>query len=161
MINGLCSPTAEAEDLKSFKCGFESHHRHMDIVKRLELLVDEIVQTETYDTVPEILMHWDNFRKRIDIIQANPVTYRHDTFKPIRDVKVKAIEITEKNIDFLASRFGIPNLDKEDRLPIGYILVTDFGNDETFDVITKQRFGTYFNLTNEQLDNGFVGAVLK
>ena len=50
-----------------------------EIIERLEELVEYIEDTETHNTVPEILYHWDRLRKRIDRIQANPVDYRHET----------------------------------------------------------------------------------
>lgn len=52
---------------------------HDKIVQRLEELVSYIERTQDHNTVPEILYEWDNFRKRIDRIQANPVKYRHET----------------------------------------------------------------------------------
>jgi hypothetical protein len=67
---------------------------------------------------------------------------------------MKAIKITTTNIDMLASRYTIDKLDYEDRLPIGYILVTDFGNDDTFDVLTQENFDVAFTMGLE-LANGF------
>ena len=32
-----CSPMAETEDLKSFQCGFESHHPYQILKKRRDL----------------------------------------------------------------------------------------------------------------------------
>lgn len=71
---------------------------------------------------------------------------------------VKAITITKENQSMLGQRFDVEPLDYPEALPIGYILVTDFGNDETFEVLTAQKFGITFTITND-LDNGFVAIV--
>lgn len=70
---------------------------------------------------------------------------------------MKAIKVTEKNIDFLASRFNILPDDKEDRFPVGYYVVTDFGNDETFDVVSEAVFLAKFVITDPELDNDWIG----
>lgn len=70
---------------------------------------------------------------------------------------MKAIIIASKKVqDMLASRYGI--LDKDELLPIGYTLVTDFGNDETFDVITQEKFDANF-VKVADLENGFFSIV--
>lgn len=51
---------------------------------------------------------------------------------------MKAIRITLANRNMLATRFNVT--DPHEQLPIGYILVTDFGNDETFSVLTPAKF---------------------
>ena len=68
---------------------------------------------------------------------------------------MKAVLITKTNVDFLASRFSIEDIDIPDRLPIDFILVTDFGNDENFDVLTKTKFNIQFDTTGVKLDNDF------
>lgn len=68
---------------------------------------------------------------------------------------MKAVRITKENVDFLATRFGVETEDKEDLLPVGYVLVTDFGNDEKFDVLTVDIFNHNFNETGVTLDNDF------
>ena len=68
---------------------------------------------------------------------------------------MKAVLITKTNVDFLASRFSIEDIDIPDRLPIDFILVTDFGNDENFDVLTKTKFNIQFDATGVKLDNDF------
>jgi hypothetical protein len=66
---------------------------------------------------------------------------------------MKAVIITEKNTDFLCTRFGI--VDVGDQFPIGYILVTDFGNDETFSVLSPVNFDLEFEQTGTTLLNDF------
>lgn len=68
---------------------------------------------------------------------------------------MKAIKIQEDNVDVLGSRYGIEKDDYPDELPIGMHLVTDFGNEETFDVVTQARYDERF-VELEPIDNGFV-----
>lgn len=68
---------------------------------------------------------------------------------------MKAITITAANQDMLVSRFGVNSIEKNALVPIGYILVTDFGNDETFDVITPSLFAKVFVKVGD-IDNGFI-----
>lgn len=68
---------------------------------------------------------------------------------------MKAITITAANQDMLVSRFGLEQLDRHRQLPIGYILVTDFGNDENFDVISPALFAKLFKKTGD-IKNGFI-----
>jgi len=68
---------------------------------------------------------------------------------------MKAIKITETNIDTLASKFSIPADDKEDRLPIGFWLVASFGEDDyPIDVVTETALNEKFTL-GEEIKNGF------
>lgn len=53
---------------------------------------------------------------------------------------MKGILITKDNVDMLVGRYAIEAEDKEDLLPIGYILVTDFGNDDWYDVLSEGVF---------------------
>jgi hypothetical protein len=73
-------------------------------------------------------------------------------------MEAKAITITPANRDMLASRFTVYKEDYDDMLPLGYILVTDFGNDEKFDVLTKLAFD-YFFIVGEKIQNGFVEVI--
>lgn len=68
------------------------------------------------------------------------------------ELALKAITITADNVNMLANRFAVE--DVEDVLPLTFILVTEFGNDETFDVLTKARFDELF-LEGDAIDNGF------
>ena len=68
---------------------------------------------------------------------------------------MKAVIITKNNQSFLVSRFGIEDVDSNEQLPIDYILVTDFGNDEKFDVLTKTKFNVFFESTGVKLANDF------
>jgi hypothetical protein len=68
---------------------------------------------------------------------------------------MKAITITRANQDMLVSRFNLEPIDKNRQLPVGYILVTEFGNDETFDVITPSLFAKIFKKTGD-IEHGFI-----
>lgn len=70
---------------------------------------------------------------------------------------MKAIKITADNQQLLASRFGVDVDDYDDVLPLGYWLVTDFGNDETFDTLTEDMFNHNF-IVGDKLENGFVAV---
>jgi len=65
---------------------------------------------------------------------------------------MKAIKITVENRSMLAGRFGREDTNE---LPVGYWLVTDFGNDETFETVTPARFAALFTV-GETLKNDFV-----
>lgn len=67
---------------------------------------------------------------------------------------MKGIIITGENQTMLLNRFTTAH-DLE-QLPIGYILVTDFGNDDTFEVLTTTVFNTnYAVVTGQDLLNDF------
>jgi hypothetical protein len=68
---------------------------------------------------------------------------------------MKAITITETNKQTIATKFSIMNTDIEAVLPTGYILITDFGVDEHFEVLTPERFAIYFRKTGLKLKNDF------
>jgi hypothetical protein len=68
---------------------------------------------------------------------------------------MKAIAITKANQDMLVSRFSVDPIDKDRELPIGMWLVTDFGNDEYFDVVTQVVFDQHFT-KGDAIDNGFI-----
>jgi hypothetical protein len=68
---------------------------------------------------------------------------------------MKGILITTANIDTLVSRYNIETEDKEDLLPLEYILVTDFGNDDWYDVVSPPIFDANFEW-GDPIDNGFM-----
>jgi hypothetical protein len=70
---------------------------------------------------------------------------------------MKAIKITKDNRQLLASRFNVDVDDYDDVLPIDYWLVTDFGNDETFDTLTEDMFQHNF-IVGDTLENDFVAV---
>lgn len=67
---------------------------------------------------------------------------------------MKGILITKDNIDMLAGRYNIEAEDKEDLLPLEYILVTDFGNDDWYDVLSPPVFDASFEW-GDPIGNGF------
>lgn len=67
---------------------------------------------------------------------------------------MKGILITTTNIDTLVSRYNIEAEDKEDLLPLEYILVTDFGNDDWYDVLSPPIFDANY-VWGDPIDNGF------
>lgn len=67
---------------------------------------------------------------------------------------MKGILITATNIDMLVSRYNIETEDKEDLLPLEYILVTDFGNDDWYDVVSPPVFDANY-VWGDPIDNGF------
>lgn len=71
---------------------------------------------------------------------------------------MKAIKITEKTIDYLVTKFAVDPEDKADQFPLGYYVVTDFGNDETFEVITEAVYLAKMVVTDPELDNGWIGV---
>ena len=66
---------------------------------------------------------------------------------------MKAVLITKSNQASLGSRFMVDDVLEE--IPIGYVLVTDFGNDEKFDLLTVENLNAKFVATGVTLDNGF------
>lgn len=73
---------------------------------------------------------------------------------------MKAITITSSNIEMLASRFAVDPEDFTDVLPLGYVLVCEFGVDEHFDTLTTFDFNELFDTTGDIL-NGFVSIEWK
>lgn len=65
---------------------------------------------------------------------------------------LKAIKIDKENVDMLANRFNVE--DVEDILPLGFWMVVEFGNEETFDVLTQDNFELLFTVGKE-IKNGF------
>lgn len=72
----------------------------------------------------------------------------------------KACTITDKNQKALASKFLVDDADIPDLLPIGYILVTDFGNDETFETLTQVNFDRNY-LKAGDLKNEFYEVIIR
>lgn len=67
---------------------------------------------------------------------------------------MKAIFITKTNRDFLASRYRVNEEDLDLRLPLGYYLVADFGNEDNYDLLSESIFNSMFIKTGE-IDNGW------
>lgn len=78
-----------------------------------------------------------------------------DTETPIH--YKKAITITPKTIGAVAARFNVEPDDIEARLPLDHIVVTDFGNDETFEVLDSVKFNELF-IRSSDLENGWYHA---
>ncbi len=77
-----------------------------------------------------------------------------------RENEMKAIKITTQNQQMLASRHAIDTDDIDTQLPIWFWYITDFGNEETFEVVTEELFTATFN--NEyRIKNGFVAIARK
>ena len=72
---------------------------------------------------------------------------------PRRKTHMKAVLITSSNLSFLAGRFRVE--DPADVFPLGYTLVTDFGNDDTWEVLTSDVLEEKFTPTGVKLANGF------
>ena len=68
---------------------------------------------------------------------------------------MKAILITEKNRPELMLRFNVEPGSEDDRLPLGYWCVTDFGEDLSFFTLTPENFETSYVIT-ETIENGWV-----
>lgn len=71
---------------------------------------------------------------------------------------MKAILITKENQNTLMGHFA--RSDQEDLFPIGYYLITDFGNDEYFDTITVEMFNQLFN-NDGAIKNGWIAISRK
>lgn len=69
---------------------------------------------------------------------------------------MKAITITADNQEKLRQQFA--TIQDIEQLPLGYILVGDFGRDEEFSTLTPQRFGLLFTVVGS-LNNGWVDCV--
>lgn len=72
---------------------------------------------------------------------------------------IKAILITENNQSSLGASYSTID-DAEDQLPIGYYLVTEFGNEETFDVLTAEEFSSTFNVVSK-INNDYLDVAFK
>lgn len=68
---------------------------------------------------------------------------------------MKAIMITATNRPELMFRFNVEPGSEDERLPIGYWCVTDFGEDLSFFTLTPEKFeATYVVI--EEIENGWV-----
>ena len=68
---------------------------------------------------------------------------------------MKAILITEKNRPELMFRFDVEPGSEDDRLPLGYWCVTDFGEDLSFFTLTPENFAATYVII-EEIENGWV-----
>ena len=68
---------------------------------------------------------------------------------------MKAILITEKNRPELMLRFNVEPGSEDDRLPLGYWCVTDFGEDLSFFTLTPEKFAATYVII-EEIENGWV-----
>lgn len=66
---------------------------------------------------------------------------------------MKAIKITSGNQSSLVGSYE--TIEDESQLPIGDYLVTDFGNEETFEIITNDVLNDLFVIVGE-LKNGYI-----
>jgi hypothetical protein len=64
---------------------------------------------------------------------------------------MKAIKVTKKNIDTVASSFGRDAPD-EDFVEGDYV-ITDFGNDHSFEIISQASLDANFFVTGVKLQN--------
>lgn len=68
---------------------------------------------------------------------------------------MKAILITTTNRQELMFRFNVEPGSEDERLPLGYWCVTDFGEDLSFFTLTPEKFeATYVVI--EEIENGWV-----
>lgn len=67
---------------------------------------------------------------------------------------MKAIKITEDNRASIGASYTTID-EPEEQLPVGYYLVADFGNDETFDLISVETLNSSFVIVGE-LENGYI-----
>jgi hypothetical protein len=67
---------------------------------------------------------------------------------------IKGVSITTANRDMLAARFMVVADDYDDVLPLGYWLVTDFGNDDNFEILTTEKFSATYTAV-DPIKNGF------
>lgn len=67
---------------------------------------------------------------------------------------LKATKITRDNQKELASKFDIVDGEEADELPLGFWLVTEFGNEHSFDVLTPTNFDLLF-VIEQEIRNGF------
>ena len=66
----------------------------------------------------------------------------------------KGIKISSENFRMLADRFRVEDDDIPEVLPLGYWLVTDYGNDDNFDTLTVELFEERF-IKGGGIDNGW------
>jgi hypothetical protein len=74
---------------------------------------------------------------------------------------MKAVLITTSNQKSLAARYFIDPIDFDDRMPVGYYLVCDFGVEEHYELLTEAELNAKFDKTGEILKNDFFEIVRK
>lgn len=70
---------------------------------------------------------------------------------------MKAILITTDNQRRLAFQWNVDEEDLDDRLPIGYWLLAEFGSD-TFFTLTQARFDAMYPLGGTPIENDYVSV---
>lgn len=73
---------------------------------------------------------------------------------------MKACKITLDNIDMLAGRFQIDKDDYPVMLPVGYWLVTAFGDSSDYDLVEDAKLDEEYTRGRE-LQNGFIEVVIR
>lgn len=68
-------------------------------------------------------------------------------------MSMKAVLITKDNQESLSSRYLVN--DVEDEMPIGYVLIVDFGVEDHFDLVTVRFFNRHFKFVGRPLKNDF------
>jgi hypothetical protein len=81
-MQGPCTPTAEGDDLKSFQCGFESHHGHVTQGKpktRLHLVEGDTPRVNIFvgnRLIGMLSFDWKNYHEDwdavVDLLIENP-----------------------------------------------------------------------------------------
>ena len=71
---------------------------------------------------------------------------------------MKAIYLTSANVGAVAARYLIKEEEYQERLPLGYYVIADFGNEDYFDVVTEAKFNIFFTKTGD-IDNGWISVV--
>jgi hypothetical protein len=72
---------------------------------------------------------------------------------------MKAVLITKTNQAKLASRYFLDAIDYEDKMPIGYYLVCDFGDEDVYELLTEVNLDANFTQTGAILANDFFEIV--
>lgn len=72
---------------------------------------------------------------------------------------MKAIIITTENRNMLGVRYEVEPEDYDDVLPIGYILVAEYGDHMPFETVTQEVFDQKFINLNVPLLNGFFSVM--
>lgn len=71
---------------------------------------------------------------------------------------MKGIVITAENQQMLVNKFTTG--EDLEQFPIGYVLITDFGNEDTFETLTPELFAAKFT-AGENLKNDFFDVIPK
>ena len=72
---------------------------------------------------------------------------------------MKAVLITKTNQKTLAARYFIDPIDFDDRMPLDYYLVCDFGVEEHYELVTSAELDAKFTRTGAILSNEFFEIV--